>query len=162
MRLSNAKVAVNTLNIMSELKEIKQKFFLFRNGVISDTLRRGGMPYKVIFGIEIPRIAEIARSLTPSKELADTLWSDRDVRESRLLATYLYPIAELSEEDCVDLAKSTRTVEECDMLAFRIFKRLENPVQLLKVLRENALSADTEEDQEALKRSASALERHLE
>lgn len=147
---------------MSDFKEIKHKFFLFRNGVVSDTLRRSGMPYKVIFGIEIPRIAEIARSLTPSKEMADALWNDRDVRESRLLATYIYPIVELSEQDCVDLARSTRTVEECDMLAFRIFKRLDNPTQLLKALQDNISEATTEEEADALKRSAIALKRHLE
>lgn len=113
------------------MKEIKHLFFTYRNGAVADTLRRYGMPYKVIFGLEIPRIAEIARGLEPSAGLADKLWEDREVRESRILATYLFPVSETDIEKAVRLAADTRTQEEADMLAFRLFKRMPDPHALL-------------------------------
>lgn len=133
------------------MKEIKHLFFTFRNGMMADTLRRYGMPYKTIFGLEIPRIAEIARGLAPSAELADALWADREVRESRLLAAYLFPVETMTEEKAVALAADVRTQEEADMLAFRLFKRLPFAARLL-----DRLEADP-----ATRRAARALRPHL-
>lgn len=106
------------------MKEIKHLFFTYRNGAVADTLRRYGMPYKIIFGLDIPRIAEIARGLQPSLELAESLWADKDVRESRLLAIYLFPLEEMTEDYCMRLASEVITQEEADMLAFRLLKRM--------------------------------------
>lgn len=36
------------------IAEIKKEFFTYRNGMLADTLRRYGMPHKVIFGLEVP------------------------------------------------------------------------------------------------------------
>ena len=79
-----------------DLQSIKKDFFVFRNGIVADTLRKAGMPHKVIFGLQIPQIAAIAKALTPSSELAEALWNDSEVRESRILATYLFPVDEMS------------------------------------------------------------------
>lgn len=133
------------------MKEIKHLFFTYRNGMMADTLRRFGMPYRTIFGLEIPRIAEIARGLAPSAELADALWADREVRESRLLAAYLFPVETMTEEKAVALAADARTQEEADMLAFRLFKRLPFAARLL-----DRLEADP-----ATRRAARALSPHL-
>ncbi len=118
------------------MQEIKQLFFTYRNGAVADTLRRYGTPHKMIFGLDVPRLAEIARGLTPSMELADRLWEDSDVRESRLLATYLFPVSEITEEKALQLASECRTQEEADMLAFRLMKRLPYAATLLKHLSE--------------------------
>ena len=133
------------------MKEIKHLFFTYRNGAVADTLRRYGMPHKVIFGLEIPRITEIARQLEPSDELADRLWADVDVRESRLLATYLYPVESMTAEKALQLAAGCRTQEEADMLAFRLLKRLPAADELL-----TRLDSDP-----TTERAASALRRHL-
>lgn len=133
------------------MKEIKHLFFTYRNGMLADTLRSYGMPYKTIFGLEIPRIAEIARGLAPSAELADALWADREVRESRLLAAYLFPVETMTEVKAVALAADARTQEEADMLAFRLFKRLPFAARLL-----DRLEADP-----ATRRAARALSPHL-
>ena len=106
------------------MKEIKHLLFTYRNGAVADTLRRYGMPYKIIFGLDIPRIAEIARGLQPSLKLAENLWADKDVRESRLLATYLFPLEDMTEDYCMKLASEVITQEEADMLAFRLLKRM--------------------------------------
>ncbi len=118
---------------------------------MADTLRRYGTPHKMIFGLDIPRLAEIARGLTPSMELADRLWNDSDVRESRLLATYLFPIDEITEEKAIRLASECRTQEEADMLAFRLLKRLPCAATLLTRLQSSPDCA----------RAAAALANHL-
>lgn len=105
------------------ISRIKKQFFAFRNGIVADALRKQ-FPYEVVFGLQVPQIAEIARSLQPSMELADALWADKKVRESRLLATYLFPIANVSPERALTLATEVNTTEEADMLAFRLLKRL--------------------------------------
>ena len=72
------------------IQEIKKEFFAMRNGMLGDTLRKAGMPYAVIFGLNIPQLGEIARRAqedTAERDaLARELWADTKVRESRLLA----------------------------------------------------------------------------
>lgn len=119
------------------LQDIKKSFFAFRNGVIADTLRKAGMPYKVIFGLQIPQIAEIACGFQPSMTLADALWADSEVRESRLLAAYLFPVGETSQEKALELLRSVRTPEESDMLSFRLLKRLPFAASLPDAIRRN-------------------------
>lgn len=105
------------------LKNIKHQFFAFRNGIVADALRKQ-YGYRMVFGLQIPQIAEIARQFTPSTDLAETLWAENGNRESRLLATYLFPLDEMDMDKALKLASEAQTVEESDMLAFRIFKRL--------------------------------------
>ena len=65
-----------------------------RNGMLSDTSCKAGMPYAVIFGLNIPQLGEIARRAqedTAERDaLARELWADTKVRESRLLACWLF------------------------------------------------------------------------
>lgn len=126
------------------IKEIKQKFFSFRNGIVAERLREspGYSNYNVIFGLMIPQIAEIAASLTPEMELAQKLWRDDKVRESRLLATYLFPIDEVSPEFALFLASQAANSEEADMLAFRIFKRLPFASELLENMKDSKVIPD--------------------
>lgn len=115
-----------------KIKKIKGEFYCYRNGVVADTLRKAGFPQKIIFGVEIPRLSAIAREYGPDPELAAALWADSEVRESRLLAAWLFDPATISETDALRIASEARTREEADMLAFRLFKRMHNPGKLLR------------------------------
>lgn len=107
-----------------DIQSIKKEFFARRNGVTADVLRKAGMPYKVIFGLQVPQLAEIARGIGYDDSLAETLWSDSDVRESRLLATYLFNPANMSIDKAIGLSRKLQTREEADMLAFRLLRYL--------------------------------------
>ncbi|MCM1004708.1 MAG: hypothetical protein NC402_00235 [Prevotella sp.] len=97
----------------------------YRNGIVADTLRAAGMDcYNVIFGLNVPQLAHIAGTLVPGMTLADALWADRKVRESRLLAAYLFPPEEVSEQKALELMADVQTQEEADMLAFRLLRQL--------------------------------------
>lgn len=53
-------------NIHETIKDIKSKFRLFMNGMVSQSMREKGMEYKLNFGIEYPRIKEIAADMSPT------------------------------------------------------------------------------------------------
>lgn len=118
------------------LREIKQRFYAMRNGIVADALRKGGIPHKIIFGLQVPQLAEIARDLGPNLELAQALWGDAEVRESRLLACYLFPVEEIDAETALALATQVSTPEESNMLAFRLLKRLPFAGELLERMKE--------------------------
>lgn len=60
------------------------------NGMVSQSMREKGMEYKLNFGIEYPRIKEIAAGYEPDHELAQALWKD-NIRECKILAGLLQP-----------------------------------------------------------------------
>lgn len=118
----------------TDLKEIKHLFMTYRNGIVADTLRKAGEPFGVIFGLQLPQLSEIARQTGKSAELADSLWADSNVRESRLLACWVYPPEEISMEKAVALASGVITREEADILAFRLLRYLPFAAPLAETL----------------------------
>lgn len=73
------------------IKDIKSKFRLFMNGPVSQSMREKGMDYKVNFGIEYPRLKEIAAGYEKNHEVAQELWKD-NIRECKILAGLLQPV----------------------------------------------------------------------
>lgn len=73
------------------LKEIKSKLRLYMNGMISQSMRDKGMDYKLNFGIEYPRIKEIAAGYEPNHDLAQALWKE-NIRECKIMAGLLQPV----------------------------------------------------------------------
>jgi hypothetical protein len=106
------------------IKDIKHLFMAYRNGIVSDTLRKAGQPFNIIFGLQLPQIAEIAKNYGYSDTIADALWQDKGIRESRLLACYLFTPDNIDIEKAFELGSEVRTVEEADILCFRLLRRL--------------------------------------
>lgn len=108
---------------------IRKAFYALRNGMIADTLRKGGLKQKYIFGLQLPQIKEIADRFRPASEeeaakIAESLWADQECREARLLACYLMPPASTSIEKATEWAEGVGTREEADILAFRLLRYL--------------------------------------
>ena len=122
--------------------------------MLADELRKIGVPHKVIFGLNVPQIAEISRRYNPDMELARALWNDTEVRESRLLACWLFPKEALDCTMALGLTAEVRSVEEADMLCFRVLKHLPYAGKL-PVLIENS-------EAEFAAYCAKTLRRHLE
>ncbi len=104
------------------VRQIKSDFFALRNGVIADRLRDAGYPYKIIFGLEIPQMEQIAAKQIKSAELAETLWQNVTTRESQLLATMVYPQEEFTIEKAQQWLSEADTVELTDQLCFRLIR----------------------------------------
>lgn len=81
----------------SPLQRVKRRFFAMRNGMLADQMRRGGLNYRVNFGLNLPQLKDIAAEIATGwglnsgeiVDLADTLWDNVNTRESRLLAPLL-------------------------------------------------------------------------
>lgn len=142
-----------------DLKDIKQYFFAHRNGVTADILRRAGSPFGMIFGVEVPVISSLARQIGMNLDLGRILWADRDVRESRLLAPWLFIPEDITRDECLDMALTVRDSEDALMLAFRILKRRDDAREILEELRSKAMAREPGSPAEI---AVKALERHLE
>lgn len=107
-----------------ELKDIHQRFFSFRNGIVAKTFHDAGCPCPRIFGLQIPQLGAIAREAGLDHRLGRQLWEEKDCRESRLLACYLFDPETLTMEEALSMAKDIRTREEADILSWRLLRRL--------------------------------------
>lgn len=105
-----------------------------RNGITSDILRRAGLPHKVIFGLNLPQLTEISKNVDHTRELADSLWNDTEVRESRLLSPMVIPHDKADYDMCIGMATSCRTKEECDVLCFKLLRSVDFAHNLAKDL----------------------------
>lgn len=109
--------------MQSTIREIKSKFRLFMNGVISQSLREKGLQYRLIFGIELPRIKEIAAQYEPNHELAQALWKE-DIRECKILAAYLQPVESFYPEIADIWMEQIHNTELADYVCMALFRRL--------------------------------------
>lgn len=84
-------------DVQETIKDIKSKFRLYMNGVISQSMREKGMDYKLNFGIEYSRIKEIAAGYEKNHDLAQVLWKE-NIRECKIMATLLQPADSFCKE----------------------------------------------------------------
>lgn len=105
------------------VREIKSKLRLFMNGVLSQSLREKGLKYRLIFGVELPRLKEIASGYEQSHELAQSLWKE-DIRECKILAGYLQPSNTFDPELADFWMESVHNTELADYLCMILFRRL--------------------------------------
>ncbi len=105
------------------VREIKGKLRLFMNGVLSQSLREKGLKYRLIFGVELPRLREIAAGYEPNHELAQALWKE-DIRECKILAAYLQPTETFYPEIADIWMEQIHNSELADYVCMALFRRL--------------------------------------
>lgn len=101
---------------------IKRRFFAMRNGIIADTLRKAGLDYRMIFGLNLPQIAEIAAEQPKDTEFAEELWTDRRTRESLLLAPMLYPADGMDADTAARWMNEVPNTEVADVLCLKLLR----------------------------------------
>ena len=105
------------------VRQIKAQLRLFMNGVLSQSLREKGLQYRLIFGVELPRLREIAANYEPNHELAQALWKE-DIRECKILAAYLQPTDTFDSELADFWMESIHNTELADYVCMALFRRL--------------------------------------
>ena len=105
------------------VRQIKAQLRLFMNGVLSQSLREKGLQYRLIFGVELPRLREIAANYEPNHELAQALWKE-DIRECKILAAYLQPTDTFDSELADFWMESIHNSELADYVCMALFRRL--------------------------------------
>lgn len=113
------------MNDFNDMQLVKRQFFAMRNGALAEQLRRAGAPYRIIFGLNLPQIAEIAAGTTQSADLAERLWANRTTRESLLIAPMLYPAGVMQPVTAMRWALTADTPEVADVLCHRLLRRLD-------------------------------------
>ncbi|MCM1309809.1 MAG: DNA alkylation repair protein [Bacteroides sp.] len=102
------------------LSEVRRQFFTFRNGLLADMLRKQAqLPQKVIFGLNLPQLREIAARCGQDDALACELWADTDCREARLLA----PMIHSASAEVLAWLDQVITIEEADVVCHRLLRR---------------------------------------
>ena len=105
------------------IREIKSKFRLFMNGMVSQSMRDRGLEYKLNFGIEYPRIKELAAQYAPSHELAQALWKE-NIRECKIMAGLLQPADTFYKEIAEIWIEDMRYPELAEYTVMNLFQHL--------------------------------------
>lgn len=113
---------------------IKQQFALFKNGVVADTLASMKLPHRLVWGVDLPRLKEIAGAFEPDEELAKFLWQDTDTRESVLIAPMLMPADAVTLEKAMRMVEEAPTVEAVDILVHSLLRKLPFAGELMERL----------------------------
>lgn len=100
-------------------RDIKKELRASMNGILSARMRQAGMPYKIIFGTELPRLRDIASEFPVSVPLAMRLWQ-QPIRETRLLAIMLMPAHGFTPDVAEAWGSTLLSAEEAQVLAMQL------------------------------------------
>lgn len=109
--------------VNGQLKEIKTQLRLSMNGSASAIMRERGLKYKLNFGVELPRIKQIASQFEKNHDLAQALWKE-DIRECKILAGLLQPIDTFFPEIMDIWIETMPSVEIAEMTCMHLFQYL--------------------------------------
>lgn len=110
------------MNIIKADCDIKKELRSGMNGILSARMREAGMPFRLIFGVELPRLGNIAEEFYGNEELAEHLWS-QDIRETKLLAIMIIPPELFTKEKANRWAETMITAEEAQVLAMVLLSK---------------------------------------
>ncbi|MGM9694921.1 MAG: DNA alkylation repair protein [Alloprevotella sp.] len=107
------------------VRHVKRSLRGMMNGPVSASMRSKGQTYKVNFGVELPRLREMAEELPHTFSLATALWTE-PIRECRLLAGMLMPAEEFSATDAELWIDSMKETEEAECTSMFLLCRLKD------------------------------------
>ena len=111
------------MDVRETIKDIKGQFRLFMNGVVSQSMREKGLDYKLNFGIELPRLREIAARYEKNHEVAQALWKE-NIRECKILAGMLQPVETFYPEIADIWIEGMDYPELAEYTVMNLFQRL--------------------------------------
>ena len=104
-------------------KQIRQEFFVYRNGLLADNLREAGDNHRMIFGLTLTQIQDIAKSIEPNEDVALELWQSKETREARLIAPMLYPMEKFTEDMALQWTSQIENTEVADNMCHKLLRR---------------------------------------
>lgn len=104
------------------MQTVKRRFFAMRNGIIADTLRKAGSPFRIIFGLNLPQIVEIANETGVSMQLAEDLWANNATRESMLIAPLIADKEAFTQADAERWIATIPAAEVADILCHKLLR----------------------------------------
>jgi len=112
--------------MLSSEKALKIKSIVMHmaNGEVADNLRRAGITYKVIFGVTVPELKEIALPYKGDHDLALELYGE-DVREFKILASVIADPQRLTGEQIDTWASDFTNPEIVEQVCGNLFWKSE-------------------------------------
>lgn len=111
------------MELKEQLKDIKTQLRLSMNGVVSQSMREKGLTYKLNFGVELPRIKQIAAAYEKNHDLAQALWKE-DIRECKILAGMLQPVDTFYPEIADIWVEAIGNMEIAELTCMNLFQHL--------------------------------------
>lgn len=118
----------------NRMQTVKRRFFAMRNGIISDTLRKAGSPFHIIFGLNLPQLVEIAEETGKDPVLAAQLWANTTTRESMLLAPMLVDASAVTVAQAREWIAGIPCAEVSDILCHRLLRHISGAWELAESL----------------------------
>lgn len=114
----------NRRQASARAQTLRQRLYEMKNGIVADTLRAGGCPYRMIWGLNLPQLSQIATTVEPSMELAREMWADTTLREAHLLGPMLCDPCAMTLEEAQKWVGGVKWPEDADILCFKLLRRL--------------------------------------
>ncbi|MDR1591614.1 MAG: hypothetical protein LBS16_01840 [Prevotellaceae bacterium] len=113
-----------------QISSIRRLIRASMNGVVADEMRAKGLVYHQNFGVDLPRLREIATLFAPSLPLAERLWAIA-ARETMILAFALAPSDSTPVDTTLKWLQSLPTNEMAETGSLLFFPRLPYVAQLV-------------------------------
>lgn len=109
--------------IKNKVKQIKQSFRFYMNGVTAESLRKKGLNYKICWGVSLQHLQEMASEYGKHPILAEELWKS-EVRECKILAILTYPVNHFTQQVAETWIKGIDNQELAELLVFNILQHV--------------------------------------
>lgn len=104
--------------------DLKKELRAYMNGVASSSMRNSGIDgYRVIFGVDVVRLKELASEYGKDHALAQELWKE-SVRECKILATMIQPVESFYPEIADIWVSDIKTQEMAEQASMNLFQFL--------------------------------------
>jgi len=108
----------------AQISKIKQKIQLSMNGVTADSMVEKGVIYRKNFGVELTVLREMAKSFSPSTDLAERLWLI-GWRETLILSVFLQPLDSFTPKQAFERISAAPQKEIIDILCLYLLIKAE-------------------------------------
>ncbi len=105
-----------------QLAYIKKNIYLHKNGIVSESMEAKGIHYGLNYGVSIPDLKQMADTFPHDAILGQLLWNE-NIRETKLLATLLYPTEMMNEEKATTWLKDIHNIELAEQTARNLFSK---------------------------------------
>lgn len=117
----------------NQIKQVKKMLHLSMNGAVSESMSSSGLEYGLNYGVQLPRIKELASSLPQNALLAQRLWFS-NCREMMLMAALVQPVESFDLESALKWVAECHNMELVEQLCLNLFRKMDKSDDLLHSL----------------------------
>lgn len=119
------------VNMPEIVQRIRADLRRLMNGTVSKSMREKGLDYKFNWGVDIPRLRQLATHYEADADLGAFLWRQQ-TRELKILGTLLYPVDEFDAETAERWVKEIPNHEIREQVCMNLFQKLSFADQLVQ------------------------------